>query len=86
MKFDITRDQTELLAYSINNLEWNLVAAIFHLFGLGAFHASMAVGIVGCSIHSLVLAHHLVVLQINRYFAQYHIPFRFDIGCRYDSG
>ena len=29
LKFDITRDQTELLAYSINNLEWNLVAAIF---------------------------------------------------------
>lgn len=29
LKFDITRDQTELLAYSINNLEWNLAAAIF---------------------------------------------------------
>ncbi len=29
LAFDVTRDQTELLAYSINNLEWNLVAAIF---------------------------------------------------------
>lgn len=29
MEFDITRDQTELLAYSINNLEWNLLAAAF---------------------------------------------------------
>lgn len=29
MQFDITRDQTELLAYSINNLEWNLLAAAF---------------------------------------------------------
>ena len=27
MEFSITRDQTELLAYSINNLEWNLLAA-----------------------------------------------------------
>lgn len=29
MEFSITRDQTELLAYSINNLEWNLLAAAF---------------------------------------------------------
>jgi multidrug efflux pump subunit AcrB len=29
MDFSITRDQTELLAYSINNLEWNLLAAAF---------------------------------------------------------
>ncbi len=29
MEFDITRDQTELLAYSINNLEGNLLAAAF---------------------------------------------------------
>ena len=29
IEFDITRDQTELLAYSINNLEWNLLAAAF---------------------------------------------------------
>lgn len=27
IQFNITRDQTELLAYSINNLEWNLLAA-----------------------------------------------------------
>lgn len=29
LEFDITRDQTELLDYSIHNLEWNLLAAIF---------------------------------------------------------
>ena len=29
MRFDVTRDQTELLAYSIHNLEWNLLAAAF---------------------------------------------------------
>ena len=29
MEFSVTRDQTELLAYSINNLEWNLLAAAF---------------------------------------------------------
>lgn len=29
ISFDVTRDQTELLAYSIGNLEWNLVAAAF---------------------------------------------------------
>lgn len=29
MQFDVTRDQTELLAYSIHNLEWNLLAAAF---------------------------------------------------------
>lgn len=29
LEFDITRDQTELLSYSINNLEWNLLAAAF---------------------------------------------------------
>lgn len=29
IEFDITRDQTELLAYSIDNLEWNLLAAAF---------------------------------------------------------
>lgn len=29
LEFDVTRDQTELLDYSIHNLEWNLLAAIF---------------------------------------------------------
>ena len=29
IEFSITRDQTELLTYSINNLEWNLLAAAF---------------------------------------------------------
>lgn len=29
IEFDMTRDQTELLAYSIDNLEWNLLAAAF---------------------------------------------------------
>ncbi len=29
IEFNITRDQTELLAYSIDNLEWNLLAAAF---------------------------------------------------------
>lgn len=29
VEFELTRDQTELLSYSINNLEWNLLAAIF---------------------------------------------------------
>ena len=29
IEFDMTRDQTELLAYSIGNLEWNLLAAAF---------------------------------------------------------
>lgn len=29
LQFDVTRDQTELLDYSIHNLEWNLLAAIF---------------------------------------------------------
>lgn len=29
MQFDVTRDQTELLSYSIHNLEWNLLAAAF---------------------------------------------------------
>ncbi len=29
MQFDVTRDQTQLLAYSIHNLEWNLLAAAF---------------------------------------------------------
>lgn len=29
IEFSITRDQTELLAYSIDNLEWNLLAAAF---------------------------------------------------------
>lgn len=28
INFDITRDQTELLSYSIDNLQWNLLAAI----------------------------------------------------------
>lgn len=28
LEFDLTRDQTELLSYSMNNLEWNLLAAI----------------------------------------------------------
>lgn len=32
MQFSITRDQTELLSYSINNLEWNLLAAAFFTF------------------------------------------------------
>lgn len=32
MEFNITRDQTELLSYSINNLEWNLLAAVFFTF------------------------------------------------------
>ena len=29
INFDVTRDQTELLSYSIHNLEWNLLAAAF---------------------------------------------------------
>lgn len=29
IEFSVTRDQTELLAYSIDNLEWNLLAAAF---------------------------------------------------------
>lgn len=29
IQFSVTRDQTELLAYSIDNLEWNLLAAAF---------------------------------------------------------
>lgn len=32
MQFSITRDQTELLSYSINNLNWNLLAAAFFTF------------------------------------------------------
>ena len=32
MQFSITRDQTELLSYSINNLEWNLLAAAAFTF------------------------------------------------------
>src|SRR5574344_1159297 len=32
MEFSITRDQTELLSYSINNLEWTLLAAAFFTF------------------------------------------------------
>ncbi len=32
MEFNITRDQTELLSYSINNLEWNLLAAACFTF------------------------------------------------------
>lgn len=32
IEFNITRDQTELLSYSINNLEWNLLAAAFFTF------------------------------------------------------
>ena len=28
LKFNITRDQTKLLSYSMNNLEWNLVLGI----------------------------------------------------------
>ena len=34
LEFDVTRDQTELLDYSIHNLEWNLLAAIFFFFFL----------------------------------------------------
>ena len=29
VEFDITRDQTELLSYSVDNLEWNILAASF---------------------------------------------------------
>src|SRR5574344_1103729 len=32
MQFSITRDQTELRSYSINNLEWNLLAAAAFTF------------------------------------------------------
>ena len=32
MQFSITRDQTDLLSYSINNLEWNLLAAAAFTF------------------------------------------------------
>lgn len=52
MEFSITRDQTDLLAYSINNLEWNLLAAAFFtslvlLFFMRKWRLAM---LVACSI------------------------------------
>lgn len=71
LEFDITRDQTELLSYSINNLEWNLLAAAFFtllvlLFFMRKWRLAMLVALsIPLSLLITLLAFKLLGISLN---------------------
>lgn len=71
IKFDITRDQTELLTYSIDNLQWNLLAAIMFtcvvlMFFLKSWRMALLVSVsIPLSLIVTLLCFYIIGISLN---------------------
>ena len=71
LKFDITRDQTQLLSYSMSNLEWNLVlgiimASVVLFFFIGGWRLPLLVVIsIPLSLILTLLCFYLIGISLN---------------------